>query len=705
MNNEPTESKNKSGPEISPKQEYERIINYLFQLTGAKPRWLQRVTAHGLVIFEKLTTKTLPPFERVMKHEGEKGSAGPVGNYGFYFQPIGQTFEQMCQQLLKVAKQHKNVKYPIYNPPPLYPNHSVPEYPARKKSEPSCVITLPDNQRVQIHLSLLETIIRNKDEKTKLPLLHQALLEGIGTLPKDLQQQIKKSQVDLTRETDQEPPLLSIALSRNITSDPANTGPKWTWERNPQVFLAITMEEKPGSAKLSGCFAELGHVPIYGIPALKEVIALLTANGADTNEQSSVEPLPQVQSKTWTSLFKEGDEVVFPDENPSLLDLAKLMGIFEVDVQIEVPKWMMNWLLANKSRFGGQIGIWTLAGLLTSGQATFFPANRDDGDLQIALGLGGGDLLAQLRPLLQHMRNKKSLGEMDEKDIEQITAFFNYWERNKFQEMLKEEISSTKKGFGTATALAQATGVRLRNVIENIFGVLMPTLLGFLKSRMQISSLGRLDQSIAKKVKSIAFFTAGSKDASVAIGILDRQLTGRFFTKDPLLLAEAMIRILEQRRDLATDAKKHLSQVSNQHKAQLEKWLTATQNDGVQNAKSFLINGEKKSAMDFLRSIGNDLRIRREVLAFSHALITVLLQMAENNKDFKEMLAKEFKFLARQKMTWLIIHAMQLATISKINDDPKDSDQKIDEAIKAIFNMTTMIKSTEQHLISGNKAN
>ncbi len=686
----------KAEREPSKLAEYKRIIVFLSRLTGAKKDWLKRMTPTVLAAFEKITGD-IPPFEMIMKSEGEQGTAGPIGNYGFYFEPKQQSFEQISAQILAIVREHASAKYPTYRDYPIYPT-PVPEYPQRNREDPSCIIVLSDGSSISIHLSLLEVLIRSNDANGKLSLLHQLFLNGINSPPPQLQRTINQSQRALQQETNPEPPLLSINLQ-----SARDKKPQLSWSRDPRVFMSITMHEDT-DGRIVGVFTEFAHVPIYGQPALNQAIATLLAAKSESTSQQIAEA--QTDSlvggvKRWISPLKEGDRAAFPDDNPSLHELAQLIDIFEVDIQMEIAPPLMKWLLKNSSQFGGPIGLWTLSGLLTSGQATFFPVGRPNGDLQIALGLGGKELLSKLRPLLQEVRKITTLEQLDETDFFDIFQFFGYWRDEKFQDLLQQEIASANEGFGTPTALAQATGSRLRNVLENTFGILMPELVGLLKSRMQISSLGRLSDDIAQQVNRLTFFTAGSKDASVAIGILDNQVTGRFFAKDPLLFAESMLRILGQRRELAGEAIKMLDAVPAQQKDQIRNWLKAVSAKGLEEAKSFCIDGEDKSAMDFLRSIGNDLRIRREVLAFSHALIPLLLQMAKNDNNFKEMITKEFKFLAQQKMTWFLIHAMQLATISRVNDGEFRKDQMLENAIQLIHDMTKRIKSTETHLISG----
>jgi len=729
--------KTESGEPIKMADVLGMILNYLDKLSPQNAENLKWLSKNILSNLDKVTNQ-VAGFETVMLSEKGAGSEGILGIYHlnlflkktikdsvniphlrrmFVNPEDGENFfDRDVSVLLKqlIEKVESELVHSKFVPKSNGEDQGIRKYPERKSPDPKIRLILPKTDGttgfLDVPLSLVKKLLDRSgyylDNKFKVSDLERLLLEGTGNVPGELFEiepeeaanwQSKKAE-------DSEPPLMAISLASSLSDQESPIT-----ALDPQLLLHARVVYDSSSREASELRLEFGHVPIYGAEALSVADQ---ASSSSLEKKSPVDPRTEKQKAQANLSNVSVPEIldsVKPEPKPidgisgktlrersfgkdqDLWELANLMDIFEVDCELEVPQPVMDYLLKNKEYYGGAIGLFTMSGLLTSGQAAFFPVREKSGNLQIAMGLGGERLVKKLRSVLISLRNAKSIEDVTDEQWQAVADFKKWYESEKYTDAFLEEKTRAEAGFGTPTTLARATGPRLRAVVEHIFSGILPSWVALLKGRWQISSLGRLPKGMAKLVEKASFWTAGSKDASVAVGILENQITARFFAKDSVLWTEALFRLmrfhgtvigpelLKAFKGLENDPKFNDLKISDKTKKQVESWLLDLKGKGVENAIcAEITNGDgiarQVNLMDYLRNIGENVKIRNEVLEFAR-VITVLLNRGfkahprEERKAlfWEDLLKKEFIFLAKQKMTWFLIHSLELALLTEID--------------------------------------
>ena len=713
------------------------ILNYLDKLSPQNAENLKWLSKNILSNLDKVTNQ-VAGFETVMLSEKGAGSEGILGVYHLnlllkkvtqdgvdmqHFRTLfvapeeGENFfDRDISTLLKqlIEKVESELVHSKFVPKANGEDQDIRKYPERKVQDPKIRLILPKPDGLagflDVPLSLVKKLLDRSgyylDNRFKVSDLERLLLEGTANVPGELfEVEPDAAETWQSKKIENpEPPLMAISLASSL-SDEENP----VAALDPQLLLHARVVYDSSSRQASELRLEFGHVPIYGAEAL-----LL----ADEALASSLEKRSFPNSKTEKSGSKsslasisvpEILDSVKPEPKPidgvsgrtlreksfgkdkDLWELANLMDIFEVDCELEVPQPIIDFLLKNKEYYGGAIGLFTMSGLLTSGQAAFFPVREKSGNLQIAMGLGGERLVKKLRSVLISLRNAKNIDEITDEQWRAVEDFKKWYESEGYTDAFLAEKTRAEAGFGTPTTLARSTGPRLRAVVEQIFSGILPSWVALLKGRWQISSLGRLPKAMAKLVEKASFWTAGSKDASVAVGILENQITARFFAKDSVLWTEALFRLMrfhgsvigpelrQAFKNLENEQADKDLKLGSKTKEQVREWLADLKGKGAENAVcAEIINGDgiarQVNLMDYLRNIGENVKIRNEVLEFSR-VITVLLNRSfkahakENGQAlfWEDLLRKEFIFLAKQKLTWFLIHSLELALLTEID--------------------------------------
>jgi hypothetical protein len=667
-----------------PHQIHLEIINYLSELSGDLHSEIKGFVARFLYFINEYTNSTTG-FETIMLSEGVKGPGGLIGVFALdskfpetdektneknekpkYF--IDPRIDKFLQEALKlIQKEYRKVSYP-----PIDSKKHLISYPERKLEDPMVRIII-DTGFIDLPLTeairLSEEQFYTFDNEYQVTGLCKLITEGKNAVPGAVNAAQLHSVAQWNSQSQKmaEPPLIAISLKSSNDRQQ-----HFEWLRDPRLLMHLQIITNHFN-QVKKIHQEFAHVPIYGLEMLHDLAAKIFGNLDDVSTEES----PAITFDTQSARMQDEFAPVFPDDNPALLELAKAIDVFEVDVEMHIPKDILSLLLKNSKMYGKGIGLWTLSALLTSGQAAFFPVNQKNEDnLQIALGLGGSKLLKRLRSLAVNIRDFNDLLHMDQEVWKEIYNFHDWWNEKKLADSLNNEIARAEQGFGTPNALAQATGPRLRRISEKAFGIFFPKLVIMLKSRWQISSLGKNSEKIKNKVESTAFWTAGSENTSTAIGILENIVTGRFFAKDALIWSEAIVRIMRSKREITyellkglndTEAKEWQSlQVDKKTVNEVRNWLTDVTRDGVEKAKSLHLNGQVLPAMEYLREIGDSVHTRDKILQFSKVLTVILNKAIKNSPstNFQDTLKNEFIFLAKQKMTWFLIHALELSLIA-----------------------------------------
>lgn len=737
LNKDDLPVKQESGEPIKMADILGMILNYLDKLSPQNAENLKWLSKNILSNLDKVTNQ-VAGFETVMLSEKGAGSEGILGIYHlnlvlkkviregvniphlrrmFLVQEEGENFfDRDVSTLLKqlIEKVESEFIHSKFVPKPNGENQNIKKYPERKSLDPKIRLILPRSDGstgfLDVPLSLVKKFLERSgyylDNKFKVSDLERLLLEGTGKVPGELFEVEPEDAVNWQskKAENPEPPLMAISLVSSL-SDQENP----IAALDPQLLLHARVVYDSSSREASELRLEFGHVPIYGAEALSATDGALSASlekKSPTNHKTEKQKVEPSLSNVSVSEILDS---VKPEPKPidgisgkslreksfgkdrDLWELANLMDIFEVDCEIAVPQPIMDYLLKNKEYYGGAIGLFTMSGLLTSGQAAFFPVRERSGNLQIAMGLGGERLVKKLRSVLISLRNSESIDDITDEQWQAVADFKKWYESENYTDAFLAEKTRAEAGFGTPTTLARATGPRLRAVVEHIFSGILPSWVALLKGRWQISSLGRLPKAMAKLVEKASFWTAGSKDASVAVGILENQVTARFFAKDSVLWTEALFRLMRFHgsvisaellaafKGLESDQNLSDLKISDKTKKQVESWLLDLKGKGVENAIcAEITNGDgiprKVNLMDYLRNIGENVKIRNEVLEFAR-VITILL-----NRGFKshpreerralfweDLLKKEFIFLAKQKMIWFLIHSLELALLTEID--------------------------------------
>lgn len=730
--------KQESGEPIKMSDILGMILNYLDKLSPQNAENLKWLSKNILSNLDKVTNQ-VAGFETVMLSEKGAGSEGILGVYhlnlllrkakveGVDIPHLRRMFidsnedesflDRNISALLKqlIEKVEKEFVHSKFVPKPDGEDQNIRKYPERKSPDPKIRLILPKTDGnvgfLDVPLSVVKKLVDRSgyylENRFKALDLERLLLEGTANVPGELFE-LEPESVEAwqsKKNENAEPPLMAISLVSNL-NDHENP----LVALDPQLLLHARIVYDSVSRQANELRLEFGHVPIYGVESLQATDQVL-ANSLEVKATLATKlerqmPRPSLANVNIAEILDSVEPVPKPIDGVSgkklreksfgkehdLWELANLMDIFEVDCELEVPQPIMDFLLKNKKYYGGAIGLFTMSGLLTSGQAAFFPVRETSGNLQIAMGLGGERLVKKLRSVLISLRNAKTIDEITDEQWQAVADFKKWYESEGYTEAFLAEKTRAEAGFGTPTTLARATGPRLRAVVEHIFSGILPSWVALLKGRWQISSLGSLPKSLAKLVEKASFWTAGSKDASVAVGILENQITARFFAKDSLLWSESLFRLmrfhgsvigpelLSAFEKLSVDQENKDLRISSKTKEQVKNWLLNLKNDGgVENAICAEItngNGEVRQVnlMDYLRNIGENVKIRNEVLEFAR-VVAILL-----NRSFKahpreegrqlfweELLKKEFIFLAKQKLTWFLVHSLELALLTEID--------------------------------------
>lgn len=712
------------------------ILNYLDKLSPQNAENLKWLSKNILSNLDKVTNQ-VAGFETVMLSEKGAGSEGILGVYhinlllkkpnkeGIDIPHLRRMFiddsqdenflDQNVSSLLRqlVEKVERELIHCKFVPKPNGENQNIRKYPERKSDDPKIRLILPKSNGnvgfLDVPLSVIKKLLDRSsyylENRFKTSDLERVLLEGTVNITGELFEVEPEAIEDWQNKKTEnsEPPLMAISLASDL-SDQENP----LLVADPQLLLHARIIYDSASRQASELRLEFGHVPIYGAESLE-----LANDSLDKSVEAKpiINSKPEKESKKPTLANVNVSQVldsIKPEPKPiegvsgkalreksfgkdlDLWELANLMDIFEVDCEVEVPQPIMDFLLKNKKYYGGAIGLFTMSGLLTSGQAAFFPVRETSGNLQIAMGLGGERLVKKLRSVLISLRNAKSIDDVSDEQWQAVADFKKWYESEGYTKAFNEEKTRAEAGFGTPTTLARATGPRLRAVVEHIFSGILPSWVALLKGRWQISSLGSMPKAMARLVEKASFWTAGSKDASVAVGILENQITARFFAKDSVLWTEALFRLmrfhgsvigpelLSAFENLNGDQDEKGLEISDKTRGQVKSWLANLKN-GVENAICAEIingNGEARQVnlMDYLRNIGENVKVRNEVLEFAR-VITILLNrsfkthLREDGQQlfWEDLLKKEFVFLAKQKLTWFLIHSLELALLTEID--------------------------------------
>lgn len=734
LNKDDLPVKQESGEPIKMSDILGMILNYLDKLSPQNAENLKWLSKNILSNLDKVTNQ-VAGFETVMLSEKGAGSEGILGVYHLNFAlrktqksdvspahlrdlfvASGEAKPFLDQEVLALLEKllievEERFFHSKFVPKSNGENQGIRKYPERKNPDPLVRLILPKQTEgrgfLDIPFSLLKKLMSRSGFHSmnafKSSDLEKLFIEGTTNITGELYQ-VEPADFASWHENKQgEPPLLAISLVSSLSEHEEPLA-----VLDPQLLLHAKIVYDSVSREASELKLEFGHVPIYGVEALD--LADQTLDTLDPRDRMSPSSENKSRPETLSNVSVEKIfDSVQPEEKPidgvsgralreksfgndrDLWELANLMNIFEVDCEVDVPEPVMDFLLKNSAYFGGAIGLFTMSGLLTSGQAAFFPVREKNGNLQIAMGLGGERLVKKLRSVLIPLRQAKNIDEITEEQWQAISEFKKWYQGEELTQEFSAEKTRAEAGFGTPTTLARATGPRLRAMVESLFSGLLPSWVALLKGRWQISSLGRLPKNIAKLVEKATFWTAGSKDASVAVGILEKQVAARFFAKDSLLWSESLFRLMSFhgsaiRLDLvnsfkALSAKDEFSKlgISQKTQDQVAEWLKNVEGNGVEGAVcAELSNGDgvvrKLNLMEYLRNIGEDVRVRNSVLEFSKVL-TILLNRSFRTHPKEEggalfwesLLKKEFVFLAKQKMVWFLIHSLELALLTKID--------------------------------------
>lgn len=280
----------------------------------------------------------------------------------------------------------------------------------------------------------------------------------------------------------------------------------------------------------------------YGMEGLNDFLVPLIDDTFRGTEVKTDKPELQNEVKIETKVYSLFDDpfLAIASEKAPFSDLlikefVEKTGVVQATASLELPKTAIEFIRKNSRPFGGPIGIYTLAGLISGGTADFFPLATSDKDLQVCLGLGGVELRMALARVLSSAHN-----------INEIKEFWEYWNQKKWREALEKEIKRGRAGHGLVTDFARV-GAELKKASQKLAGILAPTL-DFSRNRSMTSSLGRIPERIGKHIAKIAFYTAAGESNTEVKGVIGQTLTEQI-KPDPYFAAECLIQILETEKD------------------------------------------------------------------------------------------------------------------------------------------------------------
>ncbi|MEA3354960.1 MAG: hypothetical protein U9Q63_00535 [Patescibacteria group bacterium] len=512
----------------------------------------------------------------------------------------------------------------------------------------------------------------------------------------DIEKNPKAKPIDRWMDDDnEEAPLLVISVGSEINV------------RDPRVLLHINFDPKIDEINY-----QFGHTPIDGVRAQEQIdssLNLVESKPSDASENYN-EDIPSLKvSEKFLGLgvigYKKsqeesksvgGEDIVLDSlgikENEEMKKLIAEIGLSEIVTKMEIPKQIMKFLLKNKNAFGGMINIWTLAGLLTSGQAPFFPVDAVDTkevDFSIGLAMGGGVFTEELRETVRSFReffnkeeNIETLNylkifdektkDLPEKTKKQLKGFWTMYRDKKVKEKMEDEIGRAKKGYGVVSLLAEVVGANKRRFIQSLSESIWPRVSVFLRSKLQVSSLGKELEGIAKK-GSLSFNTALSETVSIAMGIIGNKITGRFNMADSLIWMEALERALEDCR-VVFDFNKAIKNLNKKEKIKLEKlgiidWVHSMKVDNI-NVKEVIFGGEK-NIKTFWRTIGKDSNQQKKVIKAAKGIILLISKLPETEK---KQIIKMVKHIPQEKLKWFLIHAVELGILASIKEGKVDGE-------------------------------
>lgn len=736
-------------------------LDYLGVLTPQFQEKLRSLIAPGMRLLGGLhrERESHTGLQTVMMSEGAEGLSGTGGNYWLqYHMPesganivptdsaprlTDQRLRTMLERSLQALAPWKDT----YIPPLDWGKQS--EIVRRTSVDPTVRLVVPCRQiqtenpyfhlgYVDVPLSVVQRALEaeavyiegNTDFVSPLEsfLLQGYQANGTGELT-DLVEQIKPLESWYDGRTTENAPWLVLGIHQTGNYEPNDQQSiDADWQRvgdlrDPQILSAVVAEvesvvQQPNRREryLRDISIENGHTAINGLPLqeLWEKRILVDELSFDVDKLSHSIDLVETGTERCVRFNGSISEkfrhlAVGPDQGAR--EIVAALNMEEVIVELGLAPEIEGYLFRDRKQYsyGGKMGLWAVASLLTSGQAPFLSvATREqntatavshphEGDLQMALGLGGAAYTSELRSCLDVMRDLGT--ETDEgkwearlSHLETKTRLLHmaagFWDRMNQQYLpaYRAEIARAQAGHGTPTFLASMAGSRMRGFAERIAGMIVPPVEGMMESRFHLSKL----PTRAK------FVTAVSRTLAASVGISDNWLTGRYEVRDPLLLAEAWLKstrhetfldraqavapLPERGRSVRTDRERRANELFNIWLAKCKEvaHLSPVAHDQrpVVDAVEiqFFPDAPPMTMLEFLRHVGSTQSERLLVLDVAKAMRRAILstiheeraQVGSPNPTATE-LGKAMAFLARQKTVWLVLHALELQMFADLS--------------------------------------
>lgn len=709
------------GAEVSPSpsERASQIVDYLSSMSQAPPDWGSRLTTAALGLSGRLAELGRIGFEVIQRMEGPQGCEGLLGAYRLEYDvpPKGQTNREQTgnaaelvaetqvatvfTNFLDIVTNDSTLTHSKWVSPEVedyFMDHNT--YPTREADNPLVRLLVPlaggwgfvDVSAQDLLRDLRDPKIYSEGIGKTITITssHHLMLNGDTQKIAGVLYAREIIPVARWEEHDRdslvgEPPLLVLSL--------AQPGQEVPIVRSPRILahLGLGLDSDGRVDRMAFDFA---HTPILGMQA-KQLADSIRARsgypivkGPDLAEVFDRRLVPdhsfvddvKVSRERYTQVIGGDPEMVFGADQ-LLLGLAQRLDVFVMKAVTELNKPIDEYIRSSAKYWGGQANLDNLALLMTSGQAPYYMVDSQGSHgLQVALGLGGPNLLTRLRGAQKLLVEHLDPYMWSKNDLAEMASFNQFWLGGGWRERHKAELLRAKlHGRGSITGLALLAG-DMRDQLSSAASMVDGELAVFSKGRCQGSDLG---------TGMGTFWTAASRDVGTSVSRLGERMALQLFAKDPVIWAVLLCKVIGARqngyadkrvvgRELFDAMEELLSKRRNGEaiyqdldEAALDdvsKWVLALfKGERIERANLGLVNINRTEsevgALQLLHNMSEDTKSRAKGMAISRVMAGLVYEMAQN-VTWQTIFTKGLGLVAHEKLLTLVTTKIQLALIA-----------------------------------------
>ncbi len=567
-------------------QTIQAILKFIAQMSTSPSEWAKELTKSSLMVAELFSNKAAG-WEVIMRGQGEKGPEGPLGAYRLEEEivrldnkskaenaatgivldmrehilsrekPTDSLIASLLTSFADLVGEDQSLRHSKWLSPQVnayFQEHGT--YPKRVLDNFIIRMLVPQGAEwgyVDIdYKSFVNDLRENHNRSFLLPTgyfkmsnVEYVLRSGETSRATGvLSDQTIKHVVDWDQKptSEQEAPLLVVSL----TSDPNLKLPR---VHNGQMLahLAIGLDADGEPKRLALDFA---HVPIWGRQANELKMKLMNRAGVVSMEQSKRAqkdgelPTPERFCDSIKTSRQRMSEVIGSNpekafgEDRLLLELAKNLDVFMVSADLKLGEWLSRNLGNTAKFFGGTAAINNLAILHNTGQSSFYMVDhKGPRGLQVALGVGGLELLQRIRNVVSMISEKTTKKAWSSQDLSEMASFLGFWKHEDWRGRHKEELLRAKiQGLGSISTLAAIAG-DAKDLLKMLSSRVASSMAIYTECRRQSSAI---------EGGTGVFWTAGSQETEAVLSTIGESVAIQVYSKDPVVWAKTLLGLLEQ---------------------------------------------------------------------------------------------------------------------------------------------------------------